>query len=348
MNDRTGHDVNIAPKDRRYSAHMSASNRSWSLLDAVEAAAIAHRFYIRGESKLEIANDVGKSRFKIARMLERALHEGLVRIEFSLPEPVDVALSEELRSAYGLRRAFVLERAEKAESRPVLRQRIGSLAARLLSEIVTDEDVIGLSWARSVNVMTEHIRTLPRCPIVQLCGVQAGLDRRDRSVETVSRLAGVSGGESYPIYAPLVLPDRRTTDILRRQPGIVETFRRFRDLTKAVVSIGAWQPNESTVYDALSQAERESIAKRGAKAEVAARLFDADGNALDTGLSHHVLAISHEELRRVPEVIALGYTTPKAEAVDAVLRSGTVSTLVTDHDTARRVLTLAERRPPSP
>ena len=61
---------------------------------------------------------------------------------------------------------------------------------------------------------------------------------------------------------------------------------------------------------------------------------------------NYVLAISHEELRRVPEVIAIGYTTPKAEAVDAVLRSGMVTTLVTDHDTALRVLELAERRPP--
>ncbi|WP_197320857.1 sugar-binding transcriptional regulator [Saccharomonospora sp. NB11] len=327
---------------------MSARNRSWSLFDAVEVAAIAHRFYVLGESKSDIANDIGMSRFKVARLLDKARQTGLVRIEFTLPEPVEATLSEELRAAYGLDRAFVLERAVKPETKPELRQRIGALAARVLSEIATADDVIGLSWARSVNVMTEHIRTLPRCPIVQLCGVQAGLDRRDRSVETVSRLAGVSGGEAYPIYAPLVLPDRRTTDILRRQPGIVETFRRFRDLTKAVVSIGAWEAGESTVYDALSVAERENIARRGAKAEVAARLFDADGNALDTGLSHHVLAISHAELGRVPDVIALGYTTPKAEAIDAVLRSGTVTTLVTDHDTARRVITLAEQRPPTP
>ncbi|WP_433409460.1 sugar-binding transcriptional regulator [Saccharomonospora azurea] len=327
---------------------MSARNRPWSLFDAVEVAALAHRFYVLGESKSDIANDVGMSRFKVARLLDKARETGLVRIEFDLPEAVEATLSEELRAAYGLDRAFVLERAVKPESRPELRQRIGALAARVLSEIAGTDDVIGLSWARSVNVMTEHIRALPRCPIVQLCGVQAGLDRRDRSVETVSRLAGVSGGEAYPIYAPLVLPDRRTTDILRRQPGIVETFRRFRDLTKAVVSIGAWQEGESTVYDALSVAEREAITRRGAKAEVAARLFDADGNALDTGLAHHVLAISHAELGRVPDVIALGYTTPKAEAIDAVLRSGTVTTLVTDHDTARRVIALAEERPPNP
>lgn len=312
----------------------------------MEAAAIAHRFYVKGESKLDIAEAFGLSRFKIARILDAARNSGLVRIEFELPAPVDPGLSDEIRSAYGLKQALVLKRADRSEKRTELRRRIGALAAHLLSEITTGDDVIGLSWARSVNAMTEQIRTLPRCPIVQLCGVQAGMDMRDRSVETVSRLAKVSGGSAYPIFAPLVLPDRRTAETLRRQPGIADTFARFADLTKAVVSIGAWEEGESTVYDALSPAERDAITERGATAEVAARLFDPDGRPLSTGLAHHVLAISHTELARVPEVIAIGYATPKARAVDAVLRSGIVSTLITDADTADLVLELAAARPP--
>jgi DNA-binding transcriptional regulator LsrR (DeoR family) len=192
--------------------------------------------------------------------------------------------------------------------------------------------------------MAESVTSLPRVPVVQLCGVQAGMDMRDRSVETVSRVAAIGGGDAYPIYGPLVLPDRRTTEILRRQPGIAETFGQFRNLTKAVVSIGAWAPGESTVYDSVAPAERDAIAKRGAVAEVAARLFAGEGNALSTGLAHHVLAVSIEELKRVPEVIALGYTAPKAAAIDAVLRSGMVTTLITDTAAAEPALKLAERR----
>ncbi|GAA0522566.1 DeoR family transcriptional regulator [Saccharopolyspora subtropica] len=322
---------------------MSKQPRRAGLADTITSAAVAHRFYVQGRSKLEIAEEFGISRFKVARMLTSALENGLVRIEFDLPFPVDVALSEEIRAAYGLRRVLVLNRAQSRAERPELRKRIGALAAQLLSEIAVPGDVIGLAWARSVNAIAESIRSLPRCPIVQLCGVQAGMDMRDRSVETVSRVADATGGTAYPIYGPLVLPDRRTTDILRRQPGIAETFDQFQHLTKAVVSIGAWQPGESTVYDALSPAEREAIGRRGAAAEVAARLFDAEGNALSTGLAHHVLAIPHDLLARIPEVIALGYTEPKARAIAAVLRSGLVTTLITDAKAAEALL--AENRP---
>ncbi|GAA3539421.1 DeoR family transcriptional regulator [Amycolatopsis ultiminotia] len=309
---------------------------------------MARRFYVQGHSKLEIADEFGMSRFKVARMLDAARESGLVRIEFDLQAPVDVELSDEVRRAYRLDRVLVLERSSMREPKEVVRRRVGALAARLLEEIAVAEDVIGLSWARSVNAMTEAIRTLPRCPIVQLCGVQAGMDMRGRSVETVSRVTAVSGGEAYPIFGPLVLPDQRTTEILRHQPGIAETFAQFGKLTKAVVSIGAWTPGESTVYDALDDAERAAIAARGATAEVAARLFDAAGNPVSTGLTHHVLAISREELTAVPEVIAIGYSRPKAEAVDAVLRSRMVSSLVTDAAAAEALLDLAKANPLPP
>jgi DNA-binding transcriptional regulator LsrR (DeoR family) len=323
---------------------MSAKSRQPGPVETMTAAAIARRFYVLGHSKLEIAEEFGVSRFKVARILDTARESGIVRVEFDLGMPVDLALSDELRSAYGLNRVLVLERALSQGDRPTVRRHVGALAASVLSDIVTKDDVIGLSWARSVNVMAESVTSLPRVPVVQLCGVQAGMDMRDRSVETVSRMAAVGGGDSYPIYGPLVLPDRRTTEILRRQPGIAETFGQFRNLTKAVVSIGAWAPGESTVYDALAPAERDAIGKRGAVAEVAARLFDGNGNALSTGLAHHVLAVSSAELKHVPEVIALGYTAPKARAVDAVLRSGMVTTLITDEPAAVRVLELAEGR----
>ncbi|WP_328606361.1 transcriptional regulator [Amycolatopsis sp. NBC_00345] len=324
---------------------MSRKKGQPRLTEMLELATIARRFYVQGRSKLEIADEFGVSRFKVARMLDTARESGLVRVEFDLPAPVDVELSDELRLAYGLDRVLVLERTAEKEPKELVRKKVGALAAHLLEEIVSSKDVVGLSWARSVNAMTEAIRTLPRCPIVQLCGVQAGMDMRGRSVETVSRVTAVSGGDAYPIFGPLVLPDRRTAETLRRQPGIAETFGQFKNLTKAVVSIGAWQPGESTVYDALDEAERAAITARGATAEVAARLFDASGNAVSTGLAHHVLAISTEDLRAVPEVIAIGYSEPKAAAVDAVLRSGMVSTLVTDAAAAGPLLELVARNP---
>ncbi|GAA1242186.1 DeoR family transcriptional regulator [Prauserella halophila] len=307
------------------------------------ATSIGRRFYVQGASKLEIAEEFGISRFKVARILDQARDSGLIRVEFDVPAPLEPTLSDEVASAYGLRRALVLERADRTEIE--LRKRLGAMAADLLTELITEDDVLGLVWARTVNAMTDSLRGLARCPVVQLCGVSSRIDTRehsaDRSVETVRRVAAVSGGEAFPVFGPLVLPDHRTAQTLRQQPGIAEAFERFAKITTAVVSIGAWRSGQSTVYSVLGQQQREELARKGAVAEVAARLFDADGNELVGEPGHHVLAASVADLKRIPEVIALGGGAGKADAIAAVLRSGMVDTLVTDAGAAERLLAQA-------
>src|SRR5690606_29594318 len=128
----------------------------------------------QGASKLEIAEEFGISRFKVARILDQARDSGLVRVEFDLPLPLEPTLCDEVAQAYGLHRALVLERADGSEIE--LRKRIGAMTAELLTEIVTEDDVLGVVWARTVNAMTDSLRGLARCPVVQLCGVSSRID----------------------------------------------------------------------------------------------------------------------------------------------------------------------------
>jgi len=51
----------------------------------LQMAIIARRYFIDGRSKVQIATEYGISRFKVARILETALAEGVVRIEIDVP-----------------------------------------------------------------------------------------------------------------------------------------------------------------------------------------------------------------------------------------------------------------------
>ena len=69
-----------------------ASNRpmgpgSSSLL---EAALIARRYYLDGKQKNEIAQELGISRFKVARLLDDARDAGIVDIRITVPTDVDL------------------------------------------------------------------------------------------------------------------------------------------------------------------------------------------------------------------------------------------------------------------
>lgn len=301
--------------------------------EMIRAAGVARRYYLDGMSKVEIADEFGISRFKVARMIDEARAAGLVRIEIAMPAEIDAELSDQLRSRFDLADAIVVATDEQG---PSLRSHVGRLAANFLTEVIEEGDVVGLACSRTLHEMTNALSDLPKVTVVQLTGVHPG-GVEENSVELVRRVASLARGPAFPIYAPLVVDDAAAARSLRNQPQIADAMKRYRDLTKAVVAIGSWEPPESLVRDSLPKREGAALRKRGVRAEVCARLLDDEGKPL-SDLADRVIAISIEELRRVPEVIAVAAGTQKTEAIRAVLKGGFVTALVTDADVARALL----------
>lgn len=297
------------------------------------AAAVARRYYLRDESQVSIAADLGISRFKVARLLEWARAEGIVRIEVAEPE-VDVALSKTLAEALGIDRALVLD---TVESDPRTAQ-IGVLTARHLATAVQPHGVLGLAWSRATQALAEHLHGIPEPTVVQLCGVLTHAAGEEQSVELVRRAAANTGGQALTFYAPLVLDDAATAGSLRRQAGIIDVLRACDSLSVAVVAVGMWAPGCSTVYDALSVHDRMTFAGRGAVAESSGILFDASGEVLREGLQDRVVAVTEAQLRRAGEVVALATEVERIPAIYALTRSGIVSTLVTHRQVAENML----------
>jgi DNA-binding transcriptional regulator LsrR (DeoR family) len=142
-------------------------------------AAIARRYYFDGASKSEIAAELGVSRFKVARLLDRARASGLVRIEFDYEGELDLDLSERLRVAHGLRHCVVVDCPDDDEV--LLRAALGRAAAALLTEIVDAGDTLGLVWARSLMAMRSALTELAPCTVVQLTVRSLGPTTRTRA-----------------------------------------------------------------------------------------------------------------------------------------------------------------------
>lgn len=304
--------------------------------ELVRLAGVARRFYVDGRSKLEIAEEFGVSRFKVARLLEQALARGIVRIEVGVPAQIDAELSERVGSAYQLRHAIVVDTPEHPETD--LRAHLARVAADLLTETVTEGDILGLGYGRTITAMTESLSRLARCTVVQLSGALLGVNVQENTIELVRRVAAVSGGPAFPIYTPQVLPDFATAEALRRQSQLVEAQRRWTQLTKAVVAIGSWDPPHSQLYVALSQRERERLRAEGACAELCANLLDADGQPVATDFTDRCITITAGQLRTVDEVIAVGGGHDKIAAFRAVLKGGYATSLITDVIVARALL----------
>ena len=306
-------------------------------LQVVTTVLAARRYFLDGASKSEIAQELGISRFKVARLLDAARRNGIVRIEIGAPPEIDLELSGELAARHGLTDALVVRTIDGPEE--FKREQLGRTCAELLTQSLEADDVLGISWGRTLHSMVGHLSKLPGCTVVQIVGSVPTLELDVNSMELVRRVADCAGGPVYPLYVPLLVDSPEMASALRSDPHVHKTVAMFDHLTKAVVGIGAWTASGSTVRAALPEEIAAALDAAGAVADICSTVLDADGAEVRAaGLPSRFIAISPEQLRAVPDVTAIAGGAAKAAAILAALRSGLIHRLITDEEAARLLL----------
>ena len=306
-------------------------------LNVVTTVLVARRYFLDGASKSEIAQELGVSRFKVARLLAAARRDGIVRIEIGAPPEIDLELSGELAARHGLMDALVVRTIDGPEE--FKREQLGRTCAELLTQTLEADDVLGISWGRTLHSMVGHLSKLPGCTVVQIVGSVPTLELDVNSMELVRRVADCAAGPVYPLYVPLLVDSPEMAAALRSDPHVHKTIAMFDRLTKAVVGIGAWTASGSTVRAALPEVIAAELDAAGAVADICSTVLDASGAEIRAaGLPGRFIAISPDQLRAVPDVTAIAGGAAKAPAILAALRSGLIHRLITDEEAARLLL----------
>jgi DNA-binding transcriptional regulator LsrR (DeoR family) len=299
-------------------------------------AGIARRYYLDGRSKIEIAEEFGLTRFKVARLLDAARDRGVVHIEIRHDGGIDLDVSARVQEKFGLQHTVVVDTPDHDAVH--LRQQLGRAAAELLAEVLTPQDVLGLAWARSVSAMASALPPLPAVAVVQLTGALSMKDGGHSSIDLVRDVARAAGGPAHIFYTPFTVPDAATAQVLRQQPEVAEAFGQLPRVTKAVAGVGYWARGESTLYDAVDEHDRQALRQLGVCADISGVFLSADGEPVKTELAERMIGIDAEQMRRIPEVIVIAFGMAKLPAMRAALRSGLVGGLVTHAALAKALL----------
>jgi DNA-binding transcriptional regulator LsrR (DeoR family) len=189
--------------------------------------------------------------------------------------------------------------------------------------------------------MARALPRLPAVPVVQLTGAVSVPDGDDNSIDVVRDVARAAGGPAYVFYAPFTLPDAATARTLRQQREVALAFAQLPRVTRAVVGVGLWTAGHSTLYDTATVKDRRDLQRLGVCAEVSGVFLAADGEPVRTALRDRMIGIDAEQMRAIPEVIAIAYGTAKVPAVLAAVRSGLIGGLVTHRAVAQALLAAA-------
>lgn len=307
-------------------------------------AEVAHLYYVKDFTQAQIAQRMGVSRSNVSRILKDARKHGMVEIRIHSPLRTAPDLQQELVSRLGLSECLVLSEADRAfqffEATDTPRQ-VAELAAGHLQEITTDGDIIGLGWGRSVYRVahSRFLRQQRDVTIVQAMGSMGGSIAEFDGVSTTAYMADALGASAHYLHAPMLVTDAVVKAGLLRDPHIRKTLEVARRADTIVSSVGMpTHQHGQYLTGYLSDADMEHIRNKGAVGDICGAYFALDGSAVPLEMDERSVALSFEELRRIPNRIGVGSGPEKPVANVGAARSGLINTLITDESTAIKML----------
>ncbi len=308
-------------------------------------ARVAQRYYAEGLRQSAIAKELSLSQATVSRMLKRAHDEGIVRISLNVPQGTYPELEAAIRHRYSINDAIVVDCSE--DRLAAVMARIGEAAAHYLETTIQDNEVIGISsWSQTILKMVDNVHPMTHGKakaVVQTLGGIGNPNVQKHAMQLTTRLAKLTGAEPIILQAPAVAASREATLILLGEKFVREATEQFANITLAFIGVGAIEPSEMLAQsgNTFSATELRQLTEKGAVAEVSQRFLNVHGQQVITPLNDRVIGINIEELSRVPRVVVLAGGQQKTAAIDAVLKSGVISTLITDKFTASRLVEAA-------
>jgi len=306
---------------------------------------VAKLYHENKLSQKEVAQRLNITRQKVSRLLIAAKTKGIVRTVVYDPNPGDSDLGNKLKRCFHLREV-VLTPGENLEGNQ-LRAGIGLAAAEYLKQNLQAGENIGIGWGRTLFETVNLIRGTEqkRLNVIPLIGGIGDISPFFQVNELARQLANAFGGTFRHLYAPAFIEDDVTLVNLLKNQEISQTSEFWSRLDKAVVGIGhvEFQKISSMFFaDHITPQTLASLESKGTVGDICARFFDILGTQVFPELG--VIGINLDQLKAIPEVIAIAGGMEKVRAVLGALRGGYIKTLITDTETARAVLAEHEER----
>lgn len=305
--------------------------------------AVARLYYLENQSQQQIASTLGISRSNVSRMLTAAADAGIVEIRINDPAGRDPELEDRMKNSFGLRDVRVAARRRASGGTNPLTA-VGAQAAQVLVENLHDHMTVALSWGRSLQAMVWATRTEREydLDLVQLVGGLSSISNEISGQELVRELAARLGSPGYRyLHAPATLGSREARDALLTEASISQTLDVARGADLAFVGVGTPSHGSSAaILQSLDLSARtlKRFWDQQPVGDVAARYFDAHGRPVSGEVEGRVLAVSVEDLLRIPTVVGVAAGRAKAEGVLGALRGHLLDMLVCDDSLARAVL----------
>lgn len=310
--------------------------QSVSRLD--DAARAGWLYYVAGNNQEQIAQKLGVSRQTAQRLVSLSVSEGLIRVRLEHPIGRCMELAE------ALRRRYALDLVEVVPTDPASDSAIIGIAEAAAAEIerrlrAPEPIVMAIGTGRTLKAAIEQLPAMecPQHKIVSLTGSIAP-DGSAAYYNVIFNLADSVKARSFPMPMPVIASSAAERETLLAQPMIQDTMQLAAAADITFVGIGDLGPEAPLYLDGfITEAELRALQKAGAIGEIVGWAFDAEGRLIE-GLTNDRVASAPMPSRERSLVVALAKGERKLPGIRAALNRRLINGLITDEQTAERLL----------
>ncbi len=303
---------------------------------------LATRFYIEGQSQVQIARALGLDASTVSRYLKRARDDGIVHVEITKPRSLHGDLGLELATAFNLRKAVVVGGDPGTASADA----VAKAAADYVNSQLLNGMRLGLSWGR---MLSSALHKLPTGTVsgLDVSLLHGGVGRGGPGIqghELARHLASLHPhSRVHYLHAPVLVDSADIKEAMLRDRSIRAALESAASSQVALVGIGTLDETAPLIRDRhISPRDRKRLLDAGAVGDISTRFFDAAGGPVHV-LDDRLIAIEWAQLKSIRLVIGMAAGLEKRAAILGALRTGCLDVLITDESTAKAVLKAASR-----
>jgi len=298
---------------------------------------VASLHYTHGLTHQKIADLLGLSRVQVTRLLAKAVREGIVEIRVHSDESIFPDLQIALAEKFGLKQVWVSPGFDDEEKNM---ESLGAVAAQCLISLLKPKDVVAVGLSVTLEHMIPHLPKIQSGAVfVPALGSRPGGAVSVNPHEIASELADKLGGFTRHLPAPFVMASKESADMMRREPDVSATLELARQASMGLYGLGGTQQGSGPLIEAIAPSgELEKLTKKGAVGDISGIYFDSEGKYVPSSIEKRIIGLSLEEILAIPSRLIVAGGEKKLDAIAAASKSGIVTDLVTDQQTAESLL----------
>lgn len=299
----------------------------------------AKMYYIDGLSQEEIAKAIHVSRPSVSRLLQACIKEGIVQIRIDDVSSYGKELAKRIIDTFGIREVIVVPPGYSPETD---KEKVSQATAEYIESRLTPGMLVGIAWGTTINSIVQHIKPggPVKADVIQLLGGMGNKTNDTDANMMAVTLGRALGGDSYILQAPFMVQSKMLRDLLMEEPHVKSHFQRIKSTEIAIIGLGSTRPELSAQFRSghINLEDSEKLIGEGAVGDICGTYIDINGLRCHSALCDRMIAVSLDDLKRIPTVIGVAAGEKKADIIVGALRGGYLDVLVTDEKAAACVL----------